>query len=242
MLCTHLALTALCCAGLAGPLVAQGGWVTPQPPCELSAGHFKVNGGILYLKTAAEKPERRDQQLEQARKVLTEAIVQNAQDKNAAAWYYLGRYYVETADAAGADSALARALALAPQCKQDIGGYRQRLWANTLNGGLAAWQAGKEDSATALFRLAAQLEPANPKAFVALAGLFAGKDNYDSALVYYRRTAEAAGNDTAFAKDRKEALANAARMLVGRALNDPAAQHYGRLRASIDSIDRGFET
>lgn len=166
MRCTCLILiAAVCCAGLTGPLFAQGGWVTPQPPCELSAGHFKVNGGILYLKTAAEKPERRDQQLEQARKVLTEAIVQNAQDKNAAAWYYLGRYYVETADAAGADSALARALALAPQCKQDIGGYRQRLWANTLNGGLAAWQGGKEDSAAVLFRLAARLEPGNPKAF-----------------------------------------------------------------------------
>src|SRR5438094_498959 len=150
MRCTCLILiAAVCCAGLTGPLFAQGGWVTPQPPCELSAGHFKVNGGILYLKTAAEKPERRDQQLEQARKVLTEAIVQNAQDKNAAAWYYLGRYYVETADAAGADSALARALALAPQCKQ---------------------------------------------------------------------------------------------ILVGRAQSDPAALGYARLRASIDSIDRGFET
>src|SRR5207247_557695 len=154
--------------------------------------------------------------------------------------YYLGRYYFEVNDAAGADSAFARAVALAPQCRQDVASYRQRLWATTLNAGLAAWQAGKEDS-TALFRLAAQLEPANPKAFVALAGLFAGKDNYDSALVYYRRTAEAAGNDTAFAKDRKEALANAARMLVGRALNDPAAQHYGRLRASVDSIDRALE-
>src|SRR2546425_9812138 len=118
MRCTRLSLTALCCAGLAGPLFAQGGGATPQPPGELSAGHFKVNGGILYLKTAAEKPERRDQQLEQARKVLTEAIAQNAQDKNAAAWYYLGRYYVEAADAAGADSALARALAIAPQCKR----------------------------------------------------------------------------------------------------------------------------
>lgn len=242
MRCTPLVLTALCCVGLAGPLVAQGGWVTPQPPCELSAGHFKVNGGILYLKTAAEKPERRDQQLEQARKVLTEAIVQNAQDKNAAAWYYLGRYYVETADAAGADSALARALALASQCKQDIDGYRRRLWANTLNGGLAAWQGGKEDSAALLFRLAAHLQPGNPKAFVALAGLYAGKDNYDSALAYYRRTAQTAGNDTTFAKDKKDALGNAARLLVGRAQSDPEAQNYARLRASVDSIDRGFET
>src|SRR5439155_23502037 len=125
----------------------------------------------------------------------------NAQDKNAAAWYYLGRYYVETADAAGAASALARALALAPQCKQDIGGYRQRLWASTLNGGLAAWQGGKEDSAAVLFRLAARLEPGDPKAFVALAGLYAGKDNYDSAPVNYRPNGQTAGMHSAFGEN-----------------------------------------
>src|SRR5439155_1284694 len=83
-----------------------------------------------------------------------------------------------------------------------------------LNAGLAAWQGGKEDSAVALFGLAARLAPGNPKAFVALAGLYAGKDNYDSALVYYRRTVEAAGNDTAFAKDKRDALSNVARLLV----------------------------
>src|SRR6266581_4001625 len=235
------AITALCSA-VAAPLLAQGGWVTPQPPCEISAAHFKVNGGVLHLKAAAEKPDQRTGQLAEARRVLVEAILQDKQDKNPGAWYYLGRYYFETGDAAGADSALARALALAPQCKQDIDGYRRRLWATTLNAGLAAWQGGKEESAVALFGLAARLAPANPKAFVALAGLYAGKENYDSALVYYRRTAEAAGTDTAFAKDKREALGNAARILVGRAQTDAAAQHYARLRASVDSIDRGLES
>ena len=241
---TRVALAALCSGLSAAPasLWGQGQWVPPQPPCDLPAGHFKVTGGVLYLKNAAEKPNQRDQQLAQARKVLTEAIAQDHQEKNPAAWYYLGRYYFESGDAAGADSALARALALAPQCQQDIDGYRRRLWANTLNAGLAAWQGGKEDSAVALFGLAARLAPANPKAFVALAGLYAGKENYDSALVYYCRTVEAAGNDTAFAKDKREALGNAARILVGRAQTDAAAQHYARLRASVDSIDRGLES
>src|SRR5437879_6194941 len=156
--------------------------------------------------------------------------------------YYLGRYYFEIGDAAGADSALARALALAPPRRQDIDGYRRRLWANTLTAGLAAWQGGKEDSAVALFGLAARLAPGNPKAFVALAGLYAGKDNYDSALVYYRRTVEAAGNDTAVAKDKRDALSNVARPLVGRGQDDAAAQDYARLRASVDSIDRGLES
>jgi len=203
-------------------------------------GHFKVNGGILYLKTAAEKASQRDHQLEEARKVLTEAITQNGQDRNPAAWYYLGRYYFETNDAAGADSAWSRAVTLAPPCRQDIDGYRQRLWANTLNAGLGAWQEGKEDSAAVMFHLASRLQPANPKALIALAGLFASRDKYDSALVYYRRTVDAAGNDTAFAKDRRDALGNAARILVGHAHNDPAGQQYGRLRLRVDSIERGL--
>ena len=237
----RVVLIVLCSSGLGTHLAAQAGWAPPRPPCELSAGHFKVNGGILYLKTAAEKPERRQQQLEQAKKVLTEAIVQDRQDKNAGAWYYLGRYYYEANDPAGADTAYARTLSLAPQCKQDVDDYRQRLWANVLNSGLAAWQGGKEDSAIVMFQLATHLQPANPKALLALGGLYSSKDAYDSAVAYYRRTADVAGNDTAFARDKKDALSNAARMLVGRVQSDPAAQHYGRLRLSVDSTQRGLE-
>jgi tetratricopeptide (TPR) repeat protein len=222
------------------PVRAQGRWVPPQPPCELPAGHFKVNGGVLYLKTAAEKPGQRDQQLAQARKVLTEAIVANQQDKNPAAWYYLGRYYFEVSDAAGADSAFNRALALAPTCAADIGTYRRQLWAQTVNAGLAAWQDAKEDSAVALFHRAARLDPANPKPFTALAGLYASKDNDDSALAYYRGAAAAAGQDTAFARDKKEALANTWRLLVRRAQSHPATQQVPLLRARLDSIGRAL--
>src|SRR2546428_6075129 len=195
------AITALCSA-VATPLLAQGGWVTPHPPCEISAAHFKVNGGVLHLKAAAEKPDQRPGQLGEQRRVLVEAVLQDKQDKNPGAWYYLGGYYFEPGDAAGADSALARALALAPQCKQDIDGYRRRLWASTLNAGLAAWQGGKEDSAVALFGLAARLAPANPKAFVALAGVDAGQENYDSPPLLYPRPGGGAGNRHAVAQDK----------------------------------------
>jgi tetratricopeptide (TPR) repeat protein len=235
---TRVALLTLCAVPAPAPLAGQGRWIPPQPPCDLPAGHFKVNGGMLYLKTAAEKPSQKDQQLGQARKVLTEAIVQDHQDKNPAAWYYLGRYYFETGDAAGADTALGRALALAPKCADDIEGYRRELWAKTVNAGLAAWQEGKEDSARVLFHLGARLEPANPKAFAALAGLYASKENDDSALAYYRRTAAVAGSDTAFARDKKDALANAWRLLVRRVQGHPAAQEVPVLAARLDSIAR----
>src|SRR3989475_632390 len=152
------AITALCSA-VAAPLLAQGGWITPQPPCEISAAHFKVNGGVLPLKAAAEKPDQRTGQLAEARRVLVEAILQDKQDKNPGAWYYLGRYYFETADAAGADSALARALALAPQCQQDIDGYRRRPWATTpharLRASVDSIDRGLESDSTILARLTA---------------------------------------------------------------------------------------
>src|SRR2546425_6191007 len=199
---TRVALAALCSGLSAAPasLWGQGQWVPPQPPCDLPAGHFKVTGGVLYLKNAAEKPNQRDQQLAQARKVLTEAIAQDHQEKNPAAWYYLGRYYFEVSDARGTDTAFARALALQPKCADDIRGYRSQVWAKTVNGGLAAWQEGKEDSAVVLFHLAARLEPTNPKPFSALAGLYATKDNDDSALVYYRQAAAIPGDSTVLAK------------------------------------------
>jgi len=241
---TRVVLLAACSAltlpARPASLVGQGRWVPPQPPCDLPAGHFKVTGGVLYLKTAAEKPNQRDQQLAQAKKVLSEAIAQDQQDKNPAAWYYLARYYFEVSDLGGADSAFARALALQPKCAAEIGGYRSQLWAKTVNGGLAAWQEGKEDSALVLFHLAARFEPTNPKPFAALAGLYATKDNDDSALVYYRRAADAAGSDTAFARERKEALSNAWRLLVRRVQGHPAAQEIPQLRARFDSLNRAI--
>ena len=232
------ALAAVFSGFVAVPIAAQGRWVSPQPPCELSPGQAKINGGVRALKDALEKPDRPDQQLARARQALTEAILQDRQDQNAAAWYYLGRSYVALSDAAGAETAFARALALAPRCAEDIAGYRRQLWTKIVNDGFAAWQDGKEDSGLAMFRLAARLDRANPKPLGALAGFYASKSNDDSALAYYRHAAEAAGNDTAFARDKKEALSNAWRLLVRRVQGHPAAPAVPRLRARLDSIDR----
>src|SRR5213592_995612 len=127
------AFAALFSGFVAVPIAAQGRWVSPQPPCDLSPGHPKINGGVRALKDAVEKPDRPDQQLARARQALTEAILQDRQDQNPAAWYYLGRSYVALSDAAGADTAFARALALAPRCAEDIAGYRGQLWTKIVN-------------------------------------------------------------------------------------------------------------
>src|ERR1051325_217397 len=96
------------------PLPAQGGWIPPQPPCDVPPANSKINNAITALTSAVEKPESRDAQLAQAKRLLTDAIVQDKQSANPAAWYYLGRLAVTTGDVAGADSALARAPPPAP--------------------------------------------------------------------------------------------------------------------------------
>src|SRR5438093_13538364 len=115
--------------GLRGvALAAQAGWEPPRPPCELTPANSNVDKGMQALRGAAEKPDQRDPQLAQAKRVLGEAIVQDNQGANPAAWYYLGRYYVVVGDVAGADTALARAATLAPKCAEDGATYRGELW------------------------------------------------------------------------------------------------------------------
>jgi tetratricopeptide (TPR) repeat protein len=88
------------------------------PTCGLKAGHFKVSSGATYLKTGIETEISSNQTraLASGQKVLLEAIQQNGQDKNPAAWYYLGRIYLQQGDIVGADSAFTKAEALSPSC------------------------------------------------------------------------------------------------------------------------------
>ncbi len=231
------AAVAACCL-LAAPLAAQGAWTPPQPPCDVKPGHFRVNSAVVNLKTAAEKPNARDRMLAQTLDVLTRAIIGDHQDKNPGAWYYLGRYYVETGDAGGADSAFDRAEALAPQCRQDIDGYRERLWTDVVNAGLRNWQENRPDSAARLLRQAGALRPNQPRAFFALGQLYASENQLDSAARYFRQGAELAGNDPTFAENKKDALGTVARLALRRVQGDPAAQRWQHTRFSRDSIQR----
>ena len=222
-----------------GALGAQArGWVPPQPPCDIKAGHFRVNSAIVDLQSAATKPRTRDGMLAAARDVLTRSITADGQEKNPAVWYYFGRYYVEMKDGAGADSAFRKAVALAPQCQADIDGYREQLWGDVLQSGLRTWQENKLDSAKMLLRQAAGLRPAHPRALAALGQIYASENKIDSAAAALNQAAQIAGNDTAFAQQKKDALGTAARLYVGRLQSDTAAQRWQRTRYSRDSIQR----
>ena len=198
---------------LTAPLMAQAArWA--EPKCDLKPGHFLVNSGLLYLKSAGNTrfEDQRQKDLKDAQRVLTQAVTTGGQEKNPAAWYYLGRYYILTNDAQGADTALTRAEALKPECKDDIGVWRRFFWSPMFNAGVAAWQANNTDSAIAAFRRANALMPNEPTGFKYIATLFFNSGKPDSAVLYFRRAADIAAKDPKYAQDRKDALYNLGRI------------------------------
>lgn len=222
------------------PLAAQESFVPPRPPCELTQPNSKINNGIQAMKNAVEKPDQRGPQLAQAKKLLTEAIVQDNQANTPAPWYYLGRLAVQVGDVAAADTTFARAARLAPTCAADIAVYRDELWGKLLNDGLAAWQDGKQDSGLALLHVAARFEPSNPKALASVAALYASRGNDDSAYAYYRLAGRTTGDDSTYGSERREALSNGWHLIVRKVQGHPAVQRAGRVRGSLDSLQRGI--
>jgi tetratricopeptide (TPR) repeat protein len=187
-------------------------WAAPK--CELKPGHFLVNGGQLHLKSATESKfdDQRTKDLQDAQRVLVQAVTSGGQEKNPAAWYYLGRYYILVNDPLGMDSAFTKTEALKPDCKADIDVWRRYLWVPTFNAGVAAWQVNNNDSAIASFRRSMALLPQEPTSYKYLATLYYNAGQTDSALAYFRRTAEVAAKDPKFAQDRKDALYNLGRI------------------------------
>lgn len=223
---------------LAVPFPTAAQWVQPKPPCDVKPGHFRVNSAVVNLSTAAEKPTQRDRMLRQTLDVLTRALIQDKQDENPGAWYYLGRYYVEMKDGAGADTAFARAEKLAPQCAADITGYRTMLAADLQTDGLRVWQEGKNDSAVTILRQASRLAPTNPKPLLTLGQVFASQDNLDSAAAYLRRGAAVAASDPSLATERREALGTITRQYLRRTQSHAAVRQAARSRFSRDSLER----
>jgi cytochrome c-type biogenesis protein CcmH/NrfG len=226
------------CGALLGasPLAAQQQWVGPQPPCDIKPGFFRINSVIVDLQKAAQTPTLRDRMLSQAQDVLVRTIRDDKQDKNPAAWYYLGRYYVEMKDAAGADTAFDRAEELAPQCKTDIAGYRGQLAEAATNAGLTLWQGGNADSGAALLRQAYAVDPTKPKPLFQLGNLYAERNQLDSAAAILGRAAAAAGSDPAYADAKQEALLTVARLAQRNLQANPAVQKWQHSRYSRDSL------
>ena len=211
-------------------------WIEPKPPCDIKPGFFRLNSAVVDLQHAAQQPQMRDHLLGQAQEVLVRTIRDDKQDKNPAAWYYLGRYYVEEGDAVGADTAFARAAVLAPQCKADIATYIAPLAQATLNQGLTQWQAGNKDSGAILLRRAYAIDATQVKALFQLGLLYIDANQLDSASAVLRRAAQASAGDTAYSEARRDALLTVARVSVRAVQSDPAVQKWQHTHYSRDSL------
>jgi tetratricopeptide (TPR) repeat protein len=179
------------------------------PECGLKPGHFKVSSGATYLKTGTETaiPANRTRVLESGHKVLIEAIEKNDQAKNPAAWYYLGRIYLQQGDIVGADSAFTKAETMSPGCKQEISKLRYMGWVPLVNAGITFAKEQKNDSALALFRQANTIYRDRPAAFLNGGVILANAGQTDSAIAYWKQASEI-GERTNAVEDRNAATRN----------------------------------
>ena len=220
---------------------AQDTWVPHQPPCKLNTGHYLVKGSMLHLKLAIEsrfEDVRRDR-LGEARTVLHEAILEKGQAENAAAWYYLGRAYTTGRDFEGADTAFRQAVALAPDCADDVAGYRTYLAAFALNDALRTWGTGTTDSARRFFRLARTLDTTDAEIPLYTSIMFAAAQEPDSAATYLEQGLRAAATDTGHGPRLRQASMEVARGYESRAFQSvPATLTVGQTRHARDTTDR----
>jgi len=183
-----------------------------EPACKLEgAGDFRVRSGRTYLVTAISgsgDQSNRDRAARDGIRVISDAITGANQAKNPAAWYYLGRLYLQQADLAGSDSAFTRAQGLAPACAADIQKFRYRAWAALVNAGAGYRKAEQNDSAMVMLRAADVIYRELPLGYLTMADIFTAAGQNDSAMVYFGKAAGTQPTDTVQIKVRNQAMFN----------------------------------
>ena len=193
--------------------------------CNIKPGHFKVGSAAGYLKAAIETdvPENKTRILGQGEKVVLEAIQQNGQEKNPAAWYYLGRIYLQHGNLYPADTALAKAEQLAPDCAKDIDGYRRNAWVVLVKAGTKFEEDKNPDSALVMYRQAGAIYRGSPIAFYQTAAILNDKGQPDSAAYYFGLAAAVESTDTTDIKVRDRSAFNQGALLLNGKKYDQAA-------------------
>ncbi|HEX3926514.1 MAG TPA: tetratricopeptide repeat protein [Gemmatimonadales bacterium] len=211
-----LLVAAVC---LAAPLHAQttynpivvkamaGRWVRAQCAAK---GDFRSASAATYLAyTDTAKDEDRKQSLmKSAVRVTTEAI--KAGFPTPGSWYYLGRADLMLGDVVGADTAMTKAATLAPDCDQELKGFRQIAW-NALVLPTAELLSHKSyDSAVVDLRAANTISREYPQGFFNLAIAYVDLTQYDSAVTYFKLAQEKSTKEARFASTGDDATMNLA--------------------------------
>jgi tetratricopeptide (TPR) repeat protein len=198
--------------------------------CDIKPNHFKVGSGAGYVKSALETdvPESKARILGQSEKVLLEAIRQNGQDKNPAAWYYLGRTYLQEGKLYPADTAFTKAEQLAPDCAKDITVYRRNAWVALINAGSKFEEDKNLDSAYALYQQANGIYRGSPVGFYRTASLLNDRKQFDSAAYYFGQAVAVSANttDTTEQKYRNNSAFSQGVLLLNAKKYDQAAQAF----------------
>jgi len=198
--------------------------------CKIKPNHFKVSSAAGYLKSAIETdvPESKTRILGQGEKVILEAMQQNGQDKNPAAWYYLGRIYLTQGNLYSADTALTKAEQLAPDCASDIAGYRRNAWIALVKAGSKFEEDQNPDSALVLYRQAGAIYRGSPISFYQTAAIMNDKGQPDSAAYYFGQAAAVASTDTTDIKYRNRSTFNQGALLLNGKKYDQAVVVFER--------------
>jgi tetratricopeptide (TPR) repeat protein len=213
-------MTALPAAAQTNDAVAKamfdqaGGRYTP-PTCSADKGkQFNVSSGYTYLKSAITGKQDPKPLLASAHRVITEAITVDGQDKAASAWYGLGWVDLFQGDVTGADTALARAEKLAPDCKVEIEKLRRIAFAPIANSGVSALQDGDTTGALKYLRQAHQLKPsaAFPPYYIGV--IYADRGQNDSAMAYFSKVANGTYSDSNDVKLKSRAAYAQAALLI----------------------------
>lgn len=187
-----------------------------EPACDLKYGHFQVSSVATYLKSGTESadPVKTESIIENAINTAHKAILEYDQGENGAAWYLLGRSYLQLGNIAGADSAFTKAVQFTPECREDINSWRQRAWLPLMNPATEFVRQGNVDSAMVLFRMASVISRSMPQGYYNMGVLFANTGETDSAIAYFRQAQTLATADAKqFIRDRNAATYNLAAML-----------------------------
>ncbi len=184
------------------------------PLCPLKP-EGKVQKAVEALRKSYDAKADKAAMLKQAQDLIKEAIAEG-QANAAPAWYYLARVYLLVGDVGGVDSAFTKAQKLQPQCELDISQIRQNNWAQLAKPAFDLQQAGKIDSALALFRDAHRVFYGLPHVVSNMGVLFANSGQDDSAAVYFGKAfeiaEEGAQSDTSMIGDRNSNALNLAIM------------------------------
>jgi tetratricopeptide (TPR) repeat protein len=202
------------------PLAAQQGPVAdrmfelggkPYPEnaaCRLSGGDFRLTGATTKLSSALENhvPENKRRLLLEGRDLTIQSI-QGGQAGSSKAWYYLGRFYLQAGDLAGADSAFTKTVALAPTCQAEVQVYRLRAWSVLMSAAGTHRTASRADSAMYLARQATLIEANRPQSWYTIGAALLEQQQNDSAAYYFLRAVAAPADSSANAVAIRQAAA-----------------------------------